>query len=61
MTQRLGMGSPEIDQRIRYDTHNPAIEVCGHKDDLLYGSKTASKWNDKTRSDTSGDILAQME
>ena len=40
-----------MDQRIRDDTHNPAIEVCGHKDDLLYGSKTGSH--------ISGDIATQ--
>jgi hypothetical protein len=56
---RLGMGSPEMDQRIQDDTHNPANEVCGHTDDLLYGSKTASKWNDIIGLHISGDIVTQ--
>ena len=57
------MGSSEMDQRIRDDTHNhtkTSNDVCRHKDELLYGSKTASKWNDKTGSDTSVDILTQI-
>ena len=60
---RLGMGSSDMDQRMRDDAHDPtnmSNDACGHKDELLYESKTASKWNDKTRSDTSGDVLAQM-
>ena len=50
-------------QRIRDDTHKPtktSDDVCGHKDELQYESETASKWNDRTRSDTSWDILTQM-
>ena len=38
------MGSSEMDQRIRDDTHNhtkTSNDVCRHKDELLYGSKTA--------------------
>ena len=57
--ERLGSGSTEINQWIRDAAHNPANEVCGHKDDLLYGSKTAFKWIDETGLHISGDIVTQ--
>ena len=60
---RLGMGSSDPDQRMRDNAQDPtkmSNDMCGHTDGLLYESETASKWNDKTRSDTSGDVLAQM-
>ena len=57
--ERLGMGLPETDENIWDETHNPANEVHGLKDDLLYGGKTASKWNDETGLHTSGDVQTQ--
>ena len=35
-------------------------DMCGHKERLLYESKTASKRNDKTGSDTPVNTMAQM-
>ena len=56
---RLGMGSPDMDQRMM-DVAKMSNDMCEHKERLLYESKAASKRNDKTGSDTPVNIMAQM-